>query len=239
LAQKIKIGVMWCTQFKRHTLNPFRKLDLPEAYRPASLFASRMRDDGHRVEFLFCDELLRVSDFDGNKRTLADTVELLYIVSHGELDQSTSSFEALLKRVNWQPGGNKGIGHSSLVVAVFDTCHLIDSRKGKNSQAVWGSARLGPKLRLLLGFDGIGPMNYDLAQRGFAFADNLIAGKTFASAWLQAVNSTQPPDSAKPVALGIGDSAQVAKSVLDTASLVQMPGTWTGATPYFSERFLP
>ena len=128
---------MWCTQFKRRTLNPFRGLGLPEAYRPASLFASRMRDAGHQVEFLFCDELLRLSDFDGNKRTLADTVELLYVVSHGELDQSTSSFEALLKRVNWQPGGNKGIGHRMLVAAVFDTCHLIDTQRRKDSQVVW------------------------------------------------------------------------------------------------------
>jgi hypothetical protein len=96
LAGKLKIGVMWCTQFKRRTLNPFRSLSLPEAYRPASFFASQMRDAGHEVEFLFCDETLQISDFDGNKRTLADSVDLLYIVSHGELNQQTASFEALL-----------------------------------------------------------------------------------------------------------------------------------------------
>ena len=82
-------------------------------------------------------------------------------------------------------------------------------------------------------------MSYDLAERGYAFADNLIAGQTFASAWLRAVNSTNPPDSAKPVAIGIGDSVQIAKLAVDTASLAQMPGTWAGGAPHFSEKFLP
>jgi hypothetical protein len=240
LAGKLKIGVMWCTQFKRRTLNPLRSLNLPEAYRAASLFASQMRTGGHEVEFLFCDELLRLSDFDGSQRTLADTVDLLYIVSHGELNQSTASFEALLKYKNWQPGGNNGIGHSRLIAAVFDTCHLIHTKRKRDSQAVWGSAQLGPNVRLLLGFDGVAPMSYDLAERGYAFAENLIAKQqTFATAWLRAVDSTNPPDSTKPVAIGIGGSRQDAKSVVDTASLAQLPGTWSGGTPHFWERFLP
>jgi hypothetical protein len=161
-------------------------------------------------------------------------------VSHGELNQATAGFEALLKVANWQPGGNQGIGHTRLIAAVFDTCYLIDTKQSRGSQAVWGSAKLGPKLRLLLGFDGVAPMSYDLAERGYAFADNLIANRhTFATAWLRAVDATNPPSSTKPVAIGIGDSAQDAKSVVDTASLAQLPGTWSGGTPHFWERFLP
>ena len=240
MARKLKIGVLWCTVFKRR--HWYRNLDLPDAYRPASLFASRMREDGHEIEFLLCDELLKLSDLDGTKRTLADDVDLLYIVSHGELNSSQAprvNFEALLKDVNWEPGGNKGIGNGSLTAVVFDTCHLINTSKKSGSKVVWGAASLGPNLRLLLGFDGPAAIDHELAERGYAFADNLIGGKTFATAWLQAVNSTNPPDYSRPVAIGIEDPAYTGQSVLDTASLSQIPSPRSPGTPIFTERFLP
>ena len=68
---------------------------------------------------------------------------------------------------------------------------------------MWGGATLGTSLRLLLGFDGPANIDPDMAKRGKAFAENLIQQKTFADAWIQAVNSTS--QSNKPVAIGIGN----------------------------------
>jgi hypothetical protein len=232
LVMKPNIGILWCTFFQRRSWLQL-SLRLADAYRPPSLFASVMKSNGHDVEFLVCDEFLDVADLNGTKRKLPDDVELLYFLSHGEL--VASGFEALLHSVNWQPGGAPGIGNGKLAVAVFDTCHLINSSKNKNAQSVWGGATLGTSLRLLLGFDGPANIDPDMAKRGKAFAENLIQQKTFADAWIQAVNSTS--QSNKPVAIGIGDSMTSASSVLNTASLTNMPAPRPAGPPVFCERY--
>jgi len=43
-----------------------------------------MRDAGHDVEFLMCDDILQSSDLDGATRKLQDSVELLYVMTHGD-----------------------------------------------------------------------------------------------------------------------------------------------------------
>jgi len=230
--RNFNIGILWCTFFKRRTWHQF-SLHLPDAYRPPSLFASVMRENGYNVQFLLCDEFLDVTDLDGTKRKLPDNVDLLYFLTHGEL--SKSGFEALLHTVNWQPGGPGGIGDSKLSVAVFDACHLINTSKKKDATSVWGAANLGPTLRLLLGFDGPANLDQDMAKRGKAFAENLIKGKTFADAWLQAVNSTS--QSNKPVAIGIGDSKSAASSILNSARLVNTPAARPQGRAFFCERF--
>lgn len=64
MAQKLQIGVLWCCFFHRQGSEK-RWWRLRHAYRPPSLFASKMRDDGHTVDVLVCDEELNLSDLDG------------------------------------------------------------------------------------------------------------------------------------------------------------------------------
>ena len=111
------------------------------AYRPPSLFATKMTAAAYKVECLACDDELLRSDLDGTNRAVQDSVELLYVMSHGEFGQN--GFEVLLNRGNWRPGDKPGFGHKNLVVAVFDTCHLIDTNTISNWRAVWGNANIG------------------------------------------------------------------------------------------------
>jgi Family of unknown function (DUF6345) len=227
---KFDIGVLWCTFFER-----WSPPTLQDAYRSPSLFASKMRDDGHPVQFLMCDEKLQVSDLDGKTRTLQDTVNLCYIMTHGEF--KSGGYEVLLNEVNWTPGGT-GLAqseHSKLVVAVFDTCNLINTKKIKNWQSVWSKAKVGPSLRLLLGFNGPAVVGRGAAERGVAFAKNLLDGMTFVNAWIRAVHDNNPKHSQyiNAVAIGIGDSPADAQSVLDSATLNKVPAARKGTQLFF------
>ncbi len=226
------LGVAWCTYFDRSG-NEGRSLRMRNAYRAPSLFTSKMRANKHIVEFLVCDEELGLSDLDGTSRTLQDDVEILYIMTHGVY--GANGYEALLndlKKGNWLPSVT-GIGQSKLVVAVFDTCNLIDPT------AAWQSAwatNLGTSLRLLLGFEGLAAIDRGEALRGGAFAEALINGKTFADAWIQAVHSTTGSQYSKAVAIGIGDSPSDALNILNTACLSGMPAARAGGAPFFCKR---
>ncbi|KAB2856046.1 MAG: hypothetical protein F9K43_27475 [Bauldia sp.] len=234
MPQSLKIGLLWCTFFQaRSLLN--RPLQLRDAYRPPSLFASRMRDAAHEVEYLVCDDLLATSDLDGISRTLQDDVDLLYIMTHGVF--AASGYDVYLHAANWQPAAT-GIGHARLTVAVFDTCKLIDTASVANWRAVWAAAGLGAHLRLLLGFDGSAVIDRASAERGKAFAENLIKGSTFADAWLTAVKATcSHSQYRKAVAIGIGDSSADALAALNTASLASMPSARGAGAPVFEERY--
>jgi hypothetical protein len=228
--QEFDIGVLWCTFFKRW-LSP----TLEDAYRSPSLFASKMRDNGHPVQFLMCDEKLQVSDLNGETRTLQDTVNLCYIMTHGEF--KSGGYEAQLNEINWAPGGT-GLAQSQqskLVVAVFDTCNLIDTKSIKNWQSVWSKAKVGPSLRLLLGFNGPAVIGRGAAKRGEAFARNLLDGMTFVNAWIRAVHDNNPDRSqyVNAVAIGIGDSSADAQSVLDSATVNKVPAARKGTQLFF------
>jgi len=228
----IKIGVLWCCYFNRSIFG-FRR-QLQHAYRPPSLFASKMRDASHEVQFLVCDDMLQTSDLDGTTRKLQDDVQLLYIMTHGEFH--STGYEACLHAANWKPAA-AGIGQKNLAVAVFDTCELIDSGSATSWQTVWQGATLGSNIRLLLGFDGAVAIDRASALRGKAFAENLINGNTFADAWISAVKSTVKSVHSKAVAIGIGDTVPDAQSVLNTASLSSMPSARGTGTPSFKERY--
>jgi hypothetical protein len=191
-----------------------------------------MGQAGHAVRCLACDEELRLSDVDGTQRTLQDNVDILYVTSHGRF--MPGGYQALFHGADWMPL-NTGIGKARLVVAVFDTCFLIDG--SRNWQALWSSANLGPSLRLLLGFDGLAAMDRPAALRGMAFAENILNGKTFADAWIQAVHSTTTSQYSKAVAIGIGDSLADAQSVLNTAGSGFLPPPRKGIQPFFMEKF--
>jgi len=234
--QPLSIGTLWCTFFKRPGLTSrLRIRDLEDAYRPPGLFASEMVDGGHRVEFVTCDEEAHPSDFDGTHRTLQDTVHLLYVMTHGRY--KATGYEVLLHTTDWAPGSTKaGLGQNKLVVAVFDTCELIDGNQ--NWRAGWSGANLGTNLRLLLGFDGPAAIDRPHAMRGKAFAENLIRGKTFAEAWIQAVHSTATAKkSTKAVAIGIGYDLADAQNVLSIARLNSMPGPRRVGQIAFQEKY--
>jgi hypothetical protein len=193
-----------------------------------------MRDAGHEIQFLICDDLLQLADLDGTSRRLQNDVQLLYVMTHGEF--KNTGYEVCLHSADWVPG-TTGIGQNNLAVAVFDTCGLIDKSSIPNWQAVWRTANVGPTVRLLLGFDG--PVLIDRASglRGKAFAENLLSGNTFADAWIGAVHSTVPSSSGKAVAIGIGDHAAGAQNILDTASISFMPSPRGTGVPSFKERY--
>lgn len=228
MSQVLKIGILWASYFKRSFLG--RLPSLNNAYRPPSLFASRMRDAGHELQFLFCDDMLEICDLDGTSRKLQDDVDLLYIMTHGEF--LSGGYEASLHVSNWVPA-TTGIGDQKLQVIVFDTCELLNTASITNWQAVWRSAKLGEHVRLLLGFDGPVAIDAASALRGKAFADNLIKGDTFADAWIGAARSTIGSVHKKAVAIGIGDNQTDAQAVLDNASLASLPGPRGTGTPDF------
>jgi hypothetical protein len=195
---------------------------MQHAYRPPGLFATKMPAAGHKVDCVACDDELVRADLDGTARTIQDSVDLLYVMTHGEFGKN--GFEVLLYQGSWRPGDKPGIGHKNLVAAVFDTCHLIDTSTITNWRSVWASANIGVNLRILLGFDGPAAINRGSTLRGKAFAENLINGKCFADAWLQAVSATTHWTGNKAVAIALGDSKADAINVLNNAKLASLPG---------------
>lgn len=189
-----------------------------------------MREDGHAVEVLVCDEELRLADLDGTTRNLPDSVDLLYLMTHGTFG---SQYVATLEATDWIPA-LKGLGGNRLAVVVFDTCWLIDSKE--DWQTSWANG-LGLSVNLLLGFEGPAPIDRASALRGKAFADELVNGKTYADAWIRAVNSTTVSRHSKAVAVGVGDSAADAQNVLDTASLAVVPPARMNLTPSLKEKY--
>jgi hypothetical protein len=190
-----------------------------------------MRDAGHEVGLLSCDESLELTDFStaqpryGSEK-IHESAEIFYLMTHGLFDGN--GYCACLYDQDWWPSGT-GLGGGNTVVIVFDTCFLIDSTL--NWRAIWAAANPGPTLRLLLGFDNLAGADRGTALRGKAFAENLLKGQTFVDAWFAAVSATTPVYN-KAVAIGIGDTPADAISVLQTASLVAMPGPRTGSQVY-------
>ena len=181
-----------------------------------------MRDAGHTVGHVVLDEKLVDAHF--RLQRIHESAEIFYFTTHGEFYKS--GYEALLNTNNWSPSAT-GIGSGRTVVAIFDTCYLIDSTQ--DWRAIWSTTNFGRALRLILGFDNLAAIDRGHALRGFAFADNLISGGTFVDAWFKAVASTTPKPHNKAVAIGIGDSQHDAENVLSMASLAKMPPARTGS----------
>jgi Family of unknown function (DUF6345) len=223
------VGAAWCAFFTRPgVLSPLWYRGLKHAYRGPTLFIARMRDAGYPVEFLSCDEELTLNDFNGATRRLQESADIFYLTTHGVY---AAGYSALLHKNDWRPNASD-IGRAKPVVAVFDTCFLIDSTT--TWEPHW-AVNLGPSLRLLLGFDNLAAIDRGSALRGRAFAENLLAGDTFADAWLKAVRSTTVRYN-KAIAIAIGDDVADARSVLSSAKLTHMPGPRTSAIPAFALR---
>jgi hypothetical protein len=228
----VKVGAVWCGFYKRPGfLSGLKYRALPHANRGPSLFLHTMRDAGHEIDLLSCDESLELTDFStaqtryGSQR-IHESADIFYLMTHGLFD--ANGYRACLCDKDWWPSAT-GLGNGNTVVAVFDTCFLIDS--ALKWQAIWGAASLGPTLRLMLGFDNLAGADRGTALRGRAFAENLLKGQTFVDAWFAAVSATTPLYN-KAIAIGIGETPGDASSVLRTASLAAMPGPRTGAQVY-------
>jgi hypothetical protein len=75
-----------------------------------------MRDAGHTVEFLSCDEELTLTDF--STRRIHEQARIFYITTHGLFD--SNGYRACLCQTDWVPALT-GLGTADTVVAVFDT----------------------------------------------------------------------------------------------------------------------
>jgi hypothetical protein len=227
----MEITAAWCVSFDRPGLrNFFARRKLKYAYRAPCFFLSKMREAGHHaVRDLVFDEELTDADF--SVRHIHESAQIFYLTTHGTF--SPSGYHASLYWNDWYPS-KTGIGGRNTVVAIFDTCFLIDS--ALPWRAIWARANFGARLRLILGFDNFAAIDGGHTRRGLAFADNLSRGDTFVDAWFKAVASTTPEPYNKAIAIGIGDDQPGAVSVLTTASLSRMPGPRTGSSPFFELR---
>jgi hypothetical protein len=228
----VKVGAVWCGFYKRPgVLSGLKYRALPYANRGPSLFLHTMRDAGHEVGLLSCDETLEFSDFSTadaryGSQKIHESADIFYLMTHGLFDGK--GYRACLYDKDWWPSVT-GLGGGNTVVTVFDTCFLIDSTL--NWRAIWTAANPSPKLRLMLGFDNLAGADRGTALRGRAFAENLLKGQTFVDAWFAAVSATTPVYN-KAVAIGIGETPGDARGVLQTASLAAMPGPRTGSKVY-------
>jgi hypothetical protein len=228
-SKMVNVGAAWCGFYNRPgLLSRLKYRALPHANRGPSLFLHTMRDAGHEVKLLSCDESLELADFSTAQpryglQKIHESASIFYLMTHGLFDGK--GYRACLCDKDWWPSIT-GLGGGNTVVAVFDTCFLIDSTL--NWQAIWAAANPSPKLRMMLGFDNLAGADRGTALRGKAFAENLLKGQTFVDAWFAAVSATTPVYN-KAVAIAIGDTPADAMSVLQTASLKAMPGPRTSS----------
>ena len=225
----MQVGAAWCVFFKRNVvLSSLRYRALRHAYRAPSTFAGKMRDAHHDVVTVLCDEDLSLHRFQTSR--IHETADIFYLTTHGLF--SAAGYRACLHVNDWAPQAT-GLGGQRTVVAVFDTCFLIDSTA--NWSAIWAQTAFGPWLRLMLGFDNLAGLDRGNGLRGRAFAENLLNGNTFMDAWFQAVKSTTPLYN-KAIAIALGDNQTDAINILNTASLTSMPGRRKSGHPWFELR---
>jgi hypothetical protein len=221
-----QVGIGWSTYFKRRKRH-LRQPRLKYAYRSPSFFGEAMRAQGHPADFLLVDESWDVQDFNGKRAALQDSVDVLYVCTHGQ--KATGSYRAVLHGADWEPFVT-GIGNGTGPwIAVFDTCDLIDLSDPRLTGR--GSWMVGKSLRLLLGFASLATVDTGPSVRGRAFAANMTAGLAVADAWLQAVHSTGFPGLDRAIAIAFGDDPSDARTVLDSATLASPVSARTAATP--------
>ncbi len=156
----VKCAGAWCVAFDhKGLLNRLRRRTLAYAYLPAGLFLSEMQAAGYSGTIVGCDQSCEVSNVDGTTGHVDDTGEIFYLSSHGRF--TSSGFDAILHRTIWSPGST-GLGVSRLIVAVFDTCFLVDG--SVNWRLRWQAATVAPSVRIILGFDGPAPGTKDPAS---------------------------------------------------------------------------
>lgn len=222
----VAAGAAWCTYFSG-TLRGLKFRRLRYAYRAPSFFTDEWLRAGQAIEFLRFDDNFETSSLDGSTDALAQTVDLLYVTSHGT--NNSSGYRAILHGSDWKPALS-GFGSERPTVVVFDTCDLLDGSDPAWSKP-WEVSSVGLALRLVLGFSTPATIGQATSIRGRAFVQNLVAGHSFVDAWTGAVIPTSYQGTDQPVAIAFGDSSADASSVLSSASLTSMPAPRTVAVP--------
>jgi hypothetical protein len=222
----LRVGAAWCTHFSG-VVRSAKHRRLRYAYRAPAFFADESLRSGMEIAFLRFDADFETRDLDGTVGNLAQAADVLYISSHGKT--ANTGFSAILHSSDWLPAV-AGTGGTRPVVAVFDTCDLIDPADPAWNRH-WEVSTIGLGLRLVLGFSTPATLSQATSIRGRAFVSNLVAGQTFVDAWEAAVVRTSYQGTDRPVAIGLGDSSQDASAVVNTSSLASMPGPRTQATP--------
>jgi hypothetical protein len=226
MPRKLSIGVGWSSHFKRTGVQSLFYRKLRYAYRAPAFFLEAMLADNAHIKFLRFDEALLPADLDGSPNQLAESVDLVYFASHGEY--RAHSYSLILHGSDWKPCA-KGLGTSSLSVAVFDTCDLLDLNDPAWNDP-WVSS-VGLHLRLLLGFASPATVATDSTARGKAFAAKIISGDPLGPAWLEAVHGTAYAGADLGVAIGFGDDAADADWALHRMTLADLPRPRNSSSP--------
>lgn len=144
--------------------------------------------------------------------------DIVFLSSHGRMDGTTYRFR--LRGGEWTPTDSQQPAQPS--VLVLDTCDVVRSGVRPEGSAWLQAGRSSPAI--VLGFVGPATDGYSASMRGRAFAENLAAGHTYASAWFSAIQQTQTRrrrDCA--VAMALGSSEAQARAFLEGASLANPP----------------
>lgn len=227
----IRVGIAWCTHFPRAGWGNPGGLwirDLRHAYRGPSLFGGELREAGSEVISVTCDETLDLLGLAGPPPQLPSHADVFYFSSHGMFDDQ--GYRGLLRDSDWQPA-QTGL---DCPVVIFDTCYLMDGQRPW--MPLWQTPLVGLRTRLLLGFDGLASQDRGTSLRGLRFAQLLLAGDTFADAWLRAATQTSPHRADRPIAVALGDDPADANAVLQTSSLSSIPAPRTQAVPTIAVR---
>ncbi|EFG78421.1 hypothetical protein HMPREF0591_1664 [Mycobacterium parascrofulaceum ATCC BAA-614] len=223
----ITVGVGWSTHFPGSLIRKFTYRQLRYAYRSPSFVADAMLARGSHLRFFTFDERLTARDLDGTANAIADSIDLLYVASHGEYSRGSSTYKFILHSGEWLvPSGNFGAAGPS--VAVFDTCDLIDLADPQWHKA-WRTA--GPQLRLVLGFASPATSALDSTLRGQDFADSILAGDPIGPAWLRAVHANSYPGRDRAIAIGLGDDPADADWALHEMRISHLPTPRSAGIP--------
>jgi Family of unknown function (DUF6345) len=215
----VDVTVGWCSEFEP----AWRINRLFRASRPPALFQYHLgRYLGAIGEPLtgrvILDEDLGMGSLSQDAEAAISAADIVFLCSHGRMDGTT--YRLRLRQGEWAPTDSPQ--SAGPTVLVLDTCNVV--RKGvKPEHSAWSQVgRWSPTI--VLGFVGPATSGYSESMRGRALAEHLAAGETYATAWFNAIQDTQPRryrDCA--IAMAFGPTEAQARASLQGASLANPP----------------
>jgi len=235
LPELSKIAIAYSGYFQRRFSKSFFPPALECARRAPALFAGRLLKENAPLAAISADEWLTMPP---SIFTAIQDIAIFYVCTHGRIQQS--QYQAALHDRYWQPSP-ADFGANGPKVLVLDTCHGAD--RTPPFRNFWGTALQGTSVRLLLACEGPIVIDTPSTERGYAFADNIVQENTsIADAWLRAVRSTSSTGTSRPVAIGLGDTAAEATTMLsltfhDLRSAAKRPSPLSPRVPVqFADR---
>jgi hypothetical protein len=227
----LTITVGWCSQFK---VRAWHK-GLMHADRPAALFMQQLGKyvaavQALPVATLITDENFGTGTVAQEALTAVSAGDVAYLSSHGRFVKGDYRFR--LRDGEWTVSGT--LGSVGPRILVLDTCNLVESTKDLRSSSWLRNGQ--PTPAIVLGFVGAASAGFWSATRGKYFAENLVLGSTFATAWLDAVRATNSSGRDEPIALAFGPTEHDAKLTFDNASLTNWPALTVSDSCYWETR---